>query len=44
MAEGVIVRNINTSFVGKDAGLQLPIRKVRIEGGGNRTIQRSEGL
>jgi len=42
--EGVIVRDIDLAFVGKDTGFMLPVREAGAEVAGNRAIHGLEGL
>jgi len=44
MADGVIVRDVDSAFVGEDSGFVLPIGEARTEGKGNGTIHGLEGL
>jgi len=44
MTDGVIIRDIYSAFIGEDTGFVLPVREVRTEGKGNRSIHRLEGL
>ena len=44
MADGVIVRDVDSALVGKDSSFMLPVREVGAEGEGNGAIHRLEGL
>ena len=43
-AKGVIGRDVDTAFVGKDAGFNLPVRESRTEGEGNVLVHGLESL
>ena len=44
MAEGFIIRNVNTSLVGKDASFDLPVRQAGVEWEGDVLVHRLESL
>jgi len=44
MANGVIVRDIDLTFVGKDSSFVLPVGKAGVEGEGDGTVHGLEGL
>jgi len=44
MADGVIVRDVDSALVGKDSSFMLPVREVGAEGKGDGTVHGLEGL
>jgi len=44
MAGGVVIRDIDSAFIGEDSGFMLPVGEVRSEGKGDGTVHRLEGL
>ena len=44
VTEGVIIRDIDATFVGKDSGFVLPVGEAGAEGKGDRPVHRLEGL
>ena len=44
VAEGFIIKNINTSLVGKDASFDLPVGQARVEREGNVLVHRLDGM
>ena len=44
MADGVIVWDVDSAFVGKDSGFLLPVREAGVEGEGDGTVHGLEAL
>jgi len=44
MAGGVIIRDIDLAFIDEDSSFMLPVGEVRVEGKGDGTVHRLEGL
>jgi len=44
VAEGIVIWDIYTSFVGEDAGFVLPVREARTKGRRDGSIHRFKGL
>jgi len=44
VTDGVIIGDVYSAFVSEDTGLVLPVREARVEGEGNRSVHRLEGL
>jgi len=44
MVDGVIIRDIDSAFVGEDSRFVLPVREVGVEGEGDGTVHGLEGL
>jgi len=44
MADGVVIRDVDSSFVSKDSGFMLPVGEAGTEGEGDGSVHRLEGL
>jgi len=44
MVDGVIIRDVDLALVGKDSSFMLPVGEAGVEGKGDGTIHRLEGL
>jgi len=44
MADGVVIRDIDSAFVSKDSSFMLPVGEAGMEGEGNGSVHRLEGL